>query len=82
MEDNYTIPKWLEREPTGKPFPDDKLNLAYRNKKFIDNKYDAEVFFIRKESMNNPKIQELAELAGIPMTNKSKHKHLVLYFKS
>lgn len=81
IEDNYEIPKWLDREPTGKPFPDDKLNLAYRNKKFIQDKYDIEVFFIRKTNMQDSKIQELGELAGIPMTSKSKHKHLIIYSK-
>ena len=81
VEDDYEIPKWLRKEPTAKPFPDNKLNLAYRNKRFIDRKYDAEVFFIRKKDMNNEKIQKLGELVGIPMTKKSKHKHLVVYHK-
>ncbi len=31
--------------------------------------------------MNNKKIQKLGEKAGIPMTKKSKHKHLVVYEK-
>jgi hypothetical protein len=81
VEDNYVIPKWLEREPDGKPFPDNELNLAYRSRKFIENKYDAETFFIKRSNMINPKIQELGELAGIPMTETSKHKHLVVYSK-
>jgi len=82
VEDNYQIPKWLDKEPDGKPFPDNNINLAYRNKKFIENKYDVEVFFIRKSNMRDPKIQELGELAGIPMTSGSKHKHLVIYQKT
>ncbi|MFA5047724.1 MAG: hypothetical protein WC516_01640 [Patescibacteria group bacterium] len=45
VEDDYQIPKWLDRELDGKPFLNDDLNLAYRNKKFIDDKYDVEVFF-------------------------------------
>ena len=81
VDNDYPIPKWLDRQPEGKPFPDDTLNLAYRIKKFIEDKYDAEVFFIRKRTMENPKIQELGEQAGIPMTSKSKHKHLVIYSK-
>ncbi|MBR9683055.1 hypothetical protein GOV03_00770 [Candidatus Woesearchaeota archaeon] len=81
VEDNYEIPKWLDREPEGKPFPDDNMNLAYRNKKFISDKYDVEVFFIRKSNMRDPKIKILGELAGIPMTHSSKHKHLVIYSK-
>ncbi len=81
VEDEYKIPKWLDREPESKPFPDDNLNLAYRNKKFTDDKYDVDVFFIRKSNMQDPKIQELGEFAGIPMASDSKHKHLVVYTK-
>jgi len=81
VENNYKIPHWLDNEPTGKPFPDDSMNLTYRNKKFIENKYDVEVFFIRKSNMQDSKIQRLGELAGIPMTLHSKHKHLVVYSK-
>jgi len=81
VDDDYEIPKWLGWEPGGKPFPDDKLNLAYRNKKFVDGKYDIEVFFIRKSDGQNFKIQELGELAGIPMTPESKHKHLIIYYR-
>tara|TARA_Y100000034_G_C6709057_1_gene313099 strand:+ start:198 stop:671 length:474 start_codon:yes stop_codon:yes gene_type:complete len=79
VKDNYKIPKWLKKEPTGKPFPDDKLNLAYRNKKFIDKKYDVEIFFIREKEMNNKEIQKLGEKAGIPMSKKTKHKNLIIY---
>lgn len=81
VKDDYKIPKWLNKEPSAKPFPDGKLNLAYRNKGFIDRKYDVEVFFIREKDMNNKKIQKLGKRAGIPMTKKSKHKHLVIYNK-
>ena len=79
VEDDFEIPKWLDEEPDGKPFPDDSMNLAYRNKKFIDEKYDVEIFFIRKSNMQDSKIQKLGELAGIPMTSDSKHKHLLVY---
>jgi len=79
VEDNYQIPKWLDKEPDGKPFPDDNMNLAYRNKRLVENKYDIEVFFIRESNMQNSKIQELGELAGIPMTSDTKHKHLRIY---
>jgi len=81
VENDYIIPKWLKKEPDGKPFPDDALNFAYRNKKFIEDKYDVEVFFIKRKNMTDPKIQKSGELAGIPMTAKSKHKHLVVYSK-
>lgn len=76
IKDNYKIPGWLRKEPTGKPFPKKGLNLAYRNKKVIDNKYDAEIFFIREKNAMNQKIQQLGEKAGIPMTKNSKHKYL------
>ncbi len=79
VEEDYEIPKWLDKEPDGKPFPDNIMNLAYRNKKFIENKYDLEVFFIRKTNMQDSKIQELGEFAGIPMTVNTKHKHLLIY---
>ena len=81
VDDDYEIPQWLDRESDGKPFPDDNINLAYRNKKFIENKYDVEVFFIKKSNMQNSEIQQLGELAGIPMTYESKHKHLTVYSK-
>lgn len=79
VQDDYKIPKWLRKEKEGKPFPDNKLNLAYRNKKFLDKKYDVEVFFIKEANMKNKRIQKLGEKAGIPMINKSKHKYLVVY---
>ena len=79
VDDDFEIPKWLNREIDGKPFPDDNMNLAYRNKKFIDNKYDIEVFFIRNSNAHDPKIQQLGEEAGIPMTPDSKHKHIIVY---
>lgn len=82
VEDDYKIPQWLNKEPDGRPFPDDNINLAYRNKKFINDKYDVEVFFIRNSNMKNFKIQKLGELAGIPMTPDSKNKYLIVYFKN
>jgi predicted nucleotidyltransferase len=81
VEENFEIPKWLDKEPDGKPFPDDSMNLAYRNKKFIDDKYDVEVFFIRESNAQDPEIKKLGELAGIPMTSYSKHKHIIIYSK-
>ena len=79
VKDDFEIPKCLEREPDGNPFPEDSMNLAYRNKEFIENKYDVEVFFIKNANVQDPKIQELGELAGIPITSDSKHKHLIVY---
>ena len=79
VEDDYEISEWLNREPDGKPFPEDSMNLAYRNKKFIDNKYDIEVFFLRRSSLNKSDIREQGELAGIPMSSKTEHRHIVVY---
>lgn len=81
IEDDYQISSWLDKEPDGKPFPDNSINLAYRNKKFIDEKYDMEVFFLKRTHFENPIIQEQGELAGIPMTNNTTHKNLVVYDK-
>jgi len=81
VKDDYKIPKWLDRERNGKPFPDNSMNLAYRNKRFIKDKYDVEVFFIRKSSTQKPKIKKLGEQAGIPITSESKHKYFVIYQK-
>ncbi|OGH86328.1 MAG: hypothetical protein A2493_03325 [Candidatus Magasanikbacteria bacterium RIFOXYC12_FULL_33_11] len=81
VTDEYTIPSWLDREPDGKPFPEEKMNLAFRNKKFIEDKYDIEIFFIRETTFNNKEIQNLGEAAGIPMTKNSKNKNIVIYSK-
>jgi hypothetical protein len=79
VEDDYKIPKWLKKEPSGKPFSNDEINLAYRNKNFIDDTYDVEIFFIRRKHMCDKKIQEEGELAGIPMVPESKNIYLVVY---
>jgi len=79
--DDYKIPDWLSREPSGKPFSCDEMNLAYRNKNFIDDRYDVEIFFIRRKNMYDEKIQVEGELAGIPMTPESKNKHMLIYSK-
>ena len=50
-------------------------------KKFIEDKYDVEVFFIRKSNARDSEIQKLGELAGIPMISDSKHKHIIVYPK-
>ncbi len=78
VEDDYNIPPWLTREFDGKPFKNNCLNLAYRQKNILDNKYDFEIFFIRRSSMEIIKIQEEGELAGIPMTENSSHKYILL----
>jgi len=80
VEDDYVIPE-LEKEPDGRPFPDNSLNLAYRIKNFIEDKYDAEIFFIRRSTMENKQIQKLAETKDceIPFNEKSKWRHVVVY---
>ncbi len=82
VEENYEIPHWLNKEPSGKPFPKSELNLAYRQKKFVENKYDVDVFFIRKTNMGDLKIQGWGEQAGIPMNSDTKHKYLMVYSKN
>lgn len=81
VEDDYEIPKWLHKEPDGRPFSENRLNLAYRNKKFIDKKYDAEVFFIRERSILSKIYRKEAEDAGIPISRESKHKYFLVYSK-
>ena len=81
VEDDYVIPDQLNRELDGKPFSDGELNLAYRNKNFVDDKYDAEIFFIREANMHKQDIIEEGEGAGIPMTENSKHKYIIIYSK-
>lgn len=80
VEDDYIIPD-LDKEPDGRPFPDDSLNLTYRIRKFVDDKYDAEVFFIRKSTMENKQIQKFAEAPGceIPFAENSNWQHIVVY---
>lgn len=79
VKDGYEPPEWLIREPDGKPFADENLNLAYRNPKMIDDKYDFEVFFIREKNMNNEAIIKEAEEAGIPMSDGSENKFIVVF---
>ena len=81
VEDDYQIPEWLDREPDGKPFSDDSLNLAYRNAKYVDDKYDIEVFFVKRSSLQDHDVLRAGEKAGIPMTPESTIKHLVVYSK-
>jgi predicted nucleotidyltransferase len=79
ITDGYVIPAGLNREPNGKPFSKDKLNLAYRIKNFVEEKYDAEIFFVRHRSLRNPSICEEGERAGIPMSVNSPHPNIVVF---
>lgn len=78
VKDEYKIPRWLRRESSAKPFPIKRLNLAYRNKKFIDNKYDVEIFFIREKDFKKKSIQKLGEKVGIPLTSTTKNKYCLI----
>lgn len=82
VKDDYVIPKWLRREPSGKPFSDDGLNLAYRNTKVIDNKYDVEMFFVREKNLRRAEFIEEAENAGIPLTYNTKHQSVIVFSSS
>ena len=82
VDDDYRIPDQLEREPNGKPFPDDAMNLAYRIRNFLREQYDAEVFFLRTTSIKDLEIQKVGEVAGIPMTENSMHPHMTIYQRS
>lgn len=79
VKDNYVIPAWLEREVDGRPFPDERMNLAYRSRKFVEDRYDIEVFFVRESSWEDAGICELGEKAGIPMSEASEHVYEVVY---
>ena len=79
VRDDYEIPEWLRREISAKPFSDDSLNLAYRNFKLVDNKYDVEMFFMREKNFNNSEIVAEAERAGIPLGNNNDIEHLVVF---
>ncbi|MBU1018325.1 hypothetical protein KKA33_04860 [Patescibacteria group bacterium] len=78
-EDDYKISDWFIREPDGKPFSDNELNLAYRNKNVVDNQYDVETFFMRRNTMDSPEIQDLAEKAGIPLKKDTTVRYLTVY---
>jgi hypothetical protein len=79
VDDGYKIPAWPEEEPGAKPFRDSNLNLAFRQRRFVEGKYDAEIFFIRRKSMEDQDILEEGERAGIPMTSDSRHMHIIVY---
>lgn len=79
VDDEYAIPSWLIREPDGKPFSDDRLNLAYRKTRYVDDIYDIEVFFITDSSFKDLNIRDEAERAGIPMSEGSTHRFKRVY---
>lgn len=82
VSDDYVISSALEREVSAKPFPDDALNLAYRIKKFVENKFDAEIFFIREQSLAISSFRETAEMVGIPLSVHSIHPNVIVYERS
>ncbi|MBP9762609.1 hypothetical protein KBD34_03255 [Patescibacteria group bacterium] len=81
VSDTYSIPPWLERELSGKPFNNKTLDLAYRKKAFIEDIYDAEIFFIRESSLKDQPIRSLAEEAGIPFDKQSLNPFITVWEK-
>ena len=82
VEDEYKIPRWLKgKQSDAKPFPKSDLNLTHRIKNFVDNKYDAEILFVRRSTMENNEIERMAEEPGceIPFSEKSRWRHFVVY---
>ncbi len=79
VKDTYAIPAFFDREPNGKPFEDEGLNLAYRQKNFVEDNYDAEIFFIRESSLQEPRISTFAEAAGIPLDEHSQNPFITVY---
>lgn len=79
VTDGYVIPDFLERELRGKPFKDEKMNLAYRQRKFVEDTYDAEIFFVREASVNDRNLKYQGESAGIPMGEGSQNPYMVVY---
>ncbi len=79
VKDDYVIPSWLEREPNGKPFGNEELDLAYRQKKFIEETYDAEIFFIREKSLKDHQNRSSAEAAGIPLDAHSSNPFIIIW---
>ena len=61
--------------------PTNFSHKKFRHKNFIEEKYDAEIFFIREANMHNEKIVSWGEEAGIAMSDKSKHKNIIIYKK-
>lgn len=79
VKDAYVIPGFLEPEPNGKPFEDEGLNLAYRQKNFVEGKYDTEIFFIRESSLQNKNVRLFAESAGVPLDEHSQNPFITVY---
>jgi hypothetical protein len=79
VKDAYEIPESLSKQPDAKPFLKNEWNLAYRIKNFVEDKYDAEIFFIRESSLNEQGFMVQAELAGIPLSEISAHKFKIVY---
>lgn len=76
---DYRIPSFLTREPRGRPFAREDLNEAYRVNGFLEDKYGAEVFFVRQSSLGNSAICAEGEQAGVPMTEETQNPFLTVY---
>jgi hypothetical protein len=71
VRDEYRIPAELKRELNGRPFQDERVDLAYRKERLVEGTYDGEIFFIRESTTRNPDIVEKGEAAGIPLRESS-----------
>jgi hypothetical protein len=79
VKDGYAIPSILQREPDGRPLSRDDLNLAYRIKNLVEERYDAEIFFVRSSTLLDASICAEGERAGIPMRTESLHSNIVVF---
>ncbi len=80
VRDGYVIPTCLKREINGRPFQDEKYDLAYRKERIVEEKYDCEIFFVREGTMGEADVVERGETAGIPMQEATtRNKFIVVY---
>lgn len=81
VEDDYEIPEWLNKSVYDGPFANKELNLTYRNKRFVEGKFDIDVLFIKRSNFEIKEIKIQGEKQGIPMFDDSKNKYLMVYKK-
>ena len=79
VKDDYEVPSDLIPEPDGKPFKESELNLAYRIRNFVENKYDAEIFFVRESTVGDPLLCAEGERAGIPVSKANSTMKIIFY---
>ncbi len=79
VTDDYIIPSTVTREPRARPFEKHELNEAYRIEIFIEDKYGAEVFFVRAATLADAIVCAEGEMAGIPMTEETNNPFITVY---